>query len=463
MKTYYVNIVAHFCAVVNTQFTKNANFMILMHKFSTKNYATEPPTYPFPRLKPAAWYNGRGHEAPPTNQLSPHMPRIPCLAEDAMRITDLQIFVVGNPWKNWVFVKLHTDEGLTGLGEATGGLATKPNVGDVEELRRHVIGEDPLHPERMWYKLHKARFYGVTIGMSAIEQACWDILGKSLGVPIWQLWGGQHHERLRVYANGWYKGERTPEDFAARAKAMVDRGYTALKFDPFGGAYQQITPESEELSVEIVRAVRAAVGPRVDLLIEGHDRFTLSTAIRLGRRLEEFNPFWFETPVRTYDLAGHVEVARSIKFPVVLGEGFSELRQFADLLAYRVIDIVQPEPQKLGPSRARQACAIALAYTGLVACHQAQSPFCTAMNAHIHASIPNFLIQENFDDSAEPWTWDVLQGVPRVQDGYLPVPTAPGWGVELNEEAAAEHPYNETHFLRLFEEGWETRRPPTPA
>lgn len=380
-----------------------------------------------------------------------------------MRITDLQIFVVGNPWKNWVFVKLHTDEGLTGLGEATGGLATKPNVGDVEELRRHVIGEDPLHPERMWYKLHKARFYGVTIGMSAIEQACWDILGKSLGVPIWQLWGGQHHERLRVYANGWYKGERTPEDFAARAKAMVDRGYTALKFDPFGGAYQQITPESEELSVEIVRAVRAAVGPRVDLLIEGHDRFTLSTAIRLGRRLEEFNPFWFETPVRTYDLAGHVEVARSIKFPVVLGEGFSELRQFADLLAYRVIDIVQPEPQKLGPSRARQACAIALAYTGLVACHQAQSPFCTAMNAHIHASIPNFLIQENFDDSAEPWTWEVLQGVPRVQDGYLPVPTAPGWGVELNEEAAAEHPYNETHFLRLFEEGWETRRPPTPA
>lgn len=380
-----------------------------------------------------------------------------------MKITDLQTFVVGNPWKNWVFVKLRTDEGLTGLGEATGGLATKPSLGDVEELRRHVIGEDPLHPERMWYKLHKARFHGVTLGMSAIEQACWDILGKSLGVPVWQLWGGRHHEQLRVYANGWYKGDRTPEDFAARAKVMADKGYTALKFDPFGGAYQQISAESEELSVEIVRAVRAAVGSKMDLLIEGHDRFTLGTAIRLGRRLEEFNPFWFETPVRTYDLAGHVEVARSIKFPVVLGEGFSELRQFADLLAYRVIDIVQPEPQKLGPSRARQACAIALAYTGLVACHQAQSPFCTAMNAHIHASIPNFLIHENFDDNHEPWTWEVLSGVPRVQDGYLPVPTTPGWGVELDEDAAAEHPYNETYFLRLFEEGWETRRPPTPA
>ncbi len=377
-----------------------------------------------------------------------------------MKIVDLKTFVVGNPWKNWVFVKLYTDEGLTGLGEATGGLATKPSLGDVEELRRHVIGEDPRHPERIWYKLHKARFLGTSKGMSAIEQACWDILGKSLGVPCWQLFGGKHHQRLRVYANGWYRGPRTPESFAERATQMVEKGYTALKFDPFGGAYQQIEPESEELAIAIVAAVREAVGPRVDILIEGHDRFTVGTAIRVGRRLEEFHPMWFETPVRSYDLAGHVEVARSIRVPVVLGEAFHELRQFADLLAYRVIDIVQPEPQTLGPSRARKAFAIAQAYDALVACHQAQSPFCTAMNAHLHASIPNFLIQENFDDSLEPWTWELLSGVPRVQDGYLTVPDAPGWGVELNEEEAQKHPYSDTYFLRLFEEGWETRRPP---
>ena len=377
-----------------------------------------------------------------------------------MRITDLKTFVVGNPWKNWVFVKLYTDEGIIGLGEATGGLATKPNLGDVEELRRHVIGEDPRHPERMWYKLHKARFHGVSIGMSAIEQACWDILGKSLNVPVWQLFGSKHHQELRVYGNGWYKVDRQPELIAERAVAMVEKGYTALKFDPFGGAYQQLSRESEDLSVEIVRAVREAVGPKVDLLIEAHDRFTVTHAVRVGRRLEEFDPMWMETPVRSYDLAGHIEVARSIKIPVVLGEAFSELRDFADLLAYRVIDIIQPEPQKLGPGRARASFAIAQAYTALVACHQAQSPFCTAMNAHLHASIPNFLIQENFDDSSEPWTWDVLQGVPRVKDGYLTVPDAPGWGVELNEAEAEKHPYSEVYFLRLFEDGWETRRPP---
>ncbi len=377
-----------------------------------------------------------------------------------MKITEIKTFIVGNPWKNWLFVKVYTDEGVTGLGEATQGLSTKPAESDIAELIRHVVGEDPFHPDRLWHKMHKARFQGVSVGMSAIEQACWDILGKSLGLPMWQLFGGKHREKLRVYANGWYKGPREPGFFAEKAAEMAEQGYTALKFDPFGGAYQQINKESERLSVEIVRAVREAVGPDVDILIEAHDRFTVTNAIRLGRKLEAFEPMWLETPVRTFDLAGHLEVARAINIPVVLGEGFRELRQFADLLSARVIDIIQPEPMGLGPSRARKAFAIAEAYTALVACHQAQSPFCTAMNAHLHASIPNFLIQENFDDSLEPWTWDILSGVPRVENGYLTVSDAPGWGVELNEEEARKHPYSDTYFLRLFEEGWETRRPP---
>ena len=376
-----------------------------------------------------------------------------------MKITDLKTFVVGNPWKNWVFVKLYTDEGIAGMGEATGGLSTKPTVGDVEELIRHVIGEDPLQPEKLWYKMHKARYLGSSVGMSAIEQACWDILGKTLGEPMWRLFGGKHSERLRVYANGWYRGPRDPDFFAEAALKMVKKGYTALKFDPFGGAHQQITPESEQLAVDIVRSAREAVGSKVDLLIEAHERFTVTNAIRIGRKLEEFNPFWIETPVRTYDTNANIEVARAIKTPVVLGEGFRRLRDFADLLSHRVIDIVQPEPMSLGPSRARAAFAIARAYEALVACHQAQSPFCTAMNAHLHASIPNFLIHESFDDSLEPWTWELLQGVPRVEDGYITVSDAPGWGVELNEQQAKKHPYSDRNFLRLFEEGWETRRP----
>jgi galactonate dehydratase len=376
-----------------------------------------------------------------------------------MKITAVKTYIVGNPWKNWIFVQVLTDEGLTGLGEATGGLATKPNLGDVEELARFVIGEDPRHPDRLWNKMYKGRFANGSIGMSGIELACWDILGKSLGVPVWQLLGGKHRDRLRVYANGWYQGPRDPSFFAAEAAKLVERGYTALKFDPFGGAFQQIDRGSERLSIEIVKAVREAVGPDVDILIEGHDRFSVSHAIRIGRKLAEFEPMFFETPVHSSDLKATLAVARSIGVPVAVGERFSRPGQFVDLLAEKVIDIVQPEVLKLGLSNIKKVCGIAEAAGALAACHQAQSPLCTAINAHMHASIPNFLIQENFDDWLEPWTWDLLTGTPRVSDGYLTVPDAPGWGVQLNEDEAAKHPYGETNFLRLFEEGWETRRP----
>ena len=376
-----------------------------------------------------------------------------------MKITDVQTIVIGNPWKNWIFVQVYTDDGITGLGEATGGLATKPNVGDVEELARFAIGEDPRHPDKLWNKMYKGRFANDAIGMSGIELACWDILGKSLDVPVWQLLGGKHRNQLRVYANGWYQGPRDPSFFADEAAKLVARGYTALKFDPFGGAFRQIDRGSERLSIEIVQAVREAVGPDVDILIEGHDRFSVSHAIRIGRKLAEFEPMLFETPVHSMDLKATLAVARAIDVPVAVGERFTRPGQFVDLLAERVIDIVQPEVLKMGLSNIKKVCGIAEAAEALVACHQAQSPLCTAINAHLHASVPNFLIHEHFDDWLEPWTWDLLLGTPRVKDGYLPVPDAPGWGVELNEAEAARHPYGETHFLRLFEDGWETRKP----
>jgi galactonate dehydratase len=379
--------------------------------------------------------------------------------ECGMKITDLKTFVVGNPWKNWIFIKVYTDEGLVGLGEATGGLATKPNLGDVEELKRLVVGEDPRQPDYLWQKMYKSRFANYSTGMSGIEMACYDILGRSLNVPVWQLLGGKQRDQLRVYANGWYQGPRDPAFFAEEAAKLVARGYTAMKFDPFGGAHRQIDRQSERLSIEIVKAVREAVGPDVDLCIEAHDRFTVTHAIRIGRALEEFSPMWLETPVHSSDVAATVEVAKAIGVPVAVGERYKRMGTFVDLLATKVVDIVQPEVLALGVSNLKRVCGIAEAAEALVACHQAQSPLCTVVNAHMHASISNFLIQENFDDSLEPWTWDLLSGVPRVQDGYLQVPDAPGWGVELNEAEVEKHPYGEKNYLRLFQEGWETRKP----
>ena len=377
-----------------------------------------------------------------------------------MKNVELKTFVVGNPWKNWVFVKVLTDEGLTGIGEATGGLSAKPGEAQVHELMRFVIGEDPMQPERLWHKMYKGLFLGSNVGMNAIEIACWDILGKTLNVPLWKLLGGKQNPRLRVYANGWYTGPRDPGFFAEAAMRVKEVGYTALKFDPFGTTYRFMDSSEEKLSLAIVRAVRQAVGDQIDLCIEGHDRFSVSTAIRIGRQLEEFRPMWFETPVMSTDIPATIEVARSIPVPVAAGERFGRLSQVAELVSQRVVDIVQPETLHIGGiSGARKACAIAEAAEAFIALHQAQSPLNTAINAHIHASIPNFLIQECFDDFLVPWAHEIMHGVPQVKDGYLEPSDAPGLGVELDEVEITKHPYGEENFLRLFEEGWERRKP----
>ena len=375
-----------------------------------------------------------------------------------MRITELKTFLVGNPWKNWLFVKLHTDEGVVGFGEATGGLETKPIEAQLHEISRFVIGEDPLCPTRLWQKIYKGVYLNTSVAMSAVEIACWDILGKTLKAPVWKLLGGKQRPRLRVYANGWYKGPRDPKFFSEAASRVKEMGYTALKFDPFGAAYRFLDRTEEDLSMLIIRAVREAVGDAVDILIEGHDRFSVSTAIHLATRMEEFRPMWFETPVMSTDIEATLQVARSIHIPVATGERSSRLSDILRIVSDRSISIVQPETLKIGGiSGTFKAAAIAESAEAFIALHQAQSPLNTAINAHIHASIPNFLIQECFDDFLEPWARELFDGVPQVREGYVEPSDRPGIGVTLNEEEALKHPYDKTNFMRFFEEGWERR------
>jgi galactonate dehydratase len=306
--------------------------------------------------------------------------------------------------------------------------------------------------------MHKGLFLGNNVAMNGIAIACWDILAKSLNAPLWKLLGGKQHPRLRVYANGWYKGPREPGAFAEEAARVKSMGYTALKFDPFGTTYRFFDEGEEKKSLAIVAAVRKAVGEEMDILIEAHDRFSVSTAIRIGHALEEYRPMWLETPVMSTDIPATLEVARSIKVPVATGERFNRLGQFLELLAGRAVDIVQPETLGIGGvGGALKAAAVAEAAEAFVALHQAQSPFNTAINAHLHAVMPNFLIQECFDDFLDPWTHEIMRGVPRVKAGYLEPPDAPGIGVELDEKEMAKHPYGPNNFLRLFENGWEQR------
>lgn len=374
-----------------------------------------------------------------------------------MKIVDVKYFIVGNSFKNWLFLKVYTDEGIVGLGEATAGLSTMPQVAQLEEIKDLVIGLDPLQPQRLWYELYKKLYLKTSIVVNGIELACWDILGKYLNVPVWKLLGGLQRDRLRVYANGWYTCPREPEAYAEAALMMVGKGYTALKFDPFGTAYLSITPKEEKLSYSIIQAVKEAVGADVDLCIEAHDRFSIPTAIKIGHWLEDFNPLFMEAPVFSADIEGAATVASAIKVPIATGEQFKQLIDFMHLSNSRSIAFVQPEVMNLGLGVTLKACAIAEANNQLIACHQAQSPLCTAINTHIHAVVPNFLIQECFDDSLWPEVWNILEGVPRTKDGTIPVPETPGWGVEFNEKEAKKFPYSPGNFMRLFDEGWEKR------
>lgn len=374
-----------------------------------------------------------------------------------MRIDRVSTYVIGNPWKNWVIVKVDTDEGVSGLGECT-SITSAPMVAEVQELSRFVMGLDPREPLRVADALEKGVFLAAKQAACAIEIACWDILGKSLGASLWRLLGGRVRDRLRAYANGWYTCPREPNAFAEKAAEVVALGYTALKFDPFGTAYLELSRAEEKLSLAIVRAVREAVGDDVDLMIEGHDRFAAATAIRLGHALAEFRPRWFETPVFSRNIEATIAVARAIPVPVASGERLSCLSEFAALLGSGVIGIVQPETLRCGGiSGVTRVAALARAHEAMVACHQAQSPLNTAVNAHLHCTMPHFLVQECFDDFLVPWWRDVFQGVPRVVNGYLEPSDAPGIGVEFDEEEAAKHPYGEDKTIRLFETGWETR------
>jgi galactonate dehydratase len=379
-----------------------------------------------------------------------------------MRITAIDTYIAGNPWKNWLFAKVSTDEGIHGVGEGTLNYFGKTIEAAIHELTPLVIGMDPFQVEIISQRLIRDVYSeGAQIHMcavAAIEIALWDIIGKVTQQPIYNLWGGRCHEKLRAYANGWYRGPRTPESFAEKAKKVAGRGYTALKFDPFGSSWRTLSRYDFDLSVDIIRAVRDAVGPSVDLLIEGHCRFNVATAIEFSEAIHQFRPGWFEEPVPHTNIQAMIEVARRSPVPIATGESLSSKQQFAELLKYDVVNILQPEPLNLGGLfTARIIAGMADAHFGVIAPHSAQGPICSAACVQLNASIPNFFIHEIFDEFNEPWEKEIVTNPVVVVNGYIEVPERPGLGTDLNIEEIQKHPYRQENYLPLFKPGWERR------
>lgn len=379
-----------------------------------------------------------------------------------MKIDRIEAFIVGNPWKNWILVKVRTDQGHVGWGEATTGLTTMPAFSAVGEIARLFLGRDPGDMQRNWHDAHKALYLtsdgAVLAAMAGIDTACWDIVGKELGVPLYRLLGGRAQPHIRTYANGWYQDDRDPVRFAERTQAVAAKGYSALKFDPLGHNYRTLDRAERRRTLQIVEAVRTSLPDSVDMILEFHDRLTVPEALSLIRDLAQFRPLWVEDPVFSGDVAAFAEVARGSPVRVAGGERFSMPRQFADLFARGGTDMVLPEYLRLGGlSRMRQVAGIADAHNAMVSPHQAQSPLGTAVNVHFDVATPNAFIQECFDEFHVDWAKEIFGNIPAIADGCLAPGEVPGHGVSVNEDEIGKHPYGERNFMNLFSAGWEKR------
>ena len=380
-----------------------------------------------------------------------------------MKITAIETYTVSAGWKNWLFIKVCTDEGLHGIGEATMNGFIKTTEAAVHELAHFVIGRDPRQVNAIAKKIITTIQDGGHIHrlvMGAVEVACWDILGKSLGVPIYQLLGGKQRDSILGYANGWYRAERTPASFVEAAEVAVNMGFCALKLDPFGFAQGFINNNDLQTSYDILKALRGRFGPDLKILIDVHCRFTPRESLRVANRLADLDLFWWEEPTTGEREEPTNEIAAHCPIPVATGEQYDKVGEFQTLANGGGVGIYQPEPMSLGGITNTIAVAnIAKANGAWIAPHQSGGPVATAVCLQLAACVDNFLIQEHFDSFNEPWTRELVTWAPQINpdNGHLSFPTAPGLGVDLNLDVVREHPYDPDAYLNVFQEGWEKR------
>lgn len=391
-----------------------------------------------------------------------------------MKLADLDIIVTSPPapgWggRYWIFVKVTTDTGIVGWGECyaatVGPDAMRAVITDVFE--RHMQGENPENIEKMFRRVYSSGFtqrpdLTVMGAFSGLEIACWDILGKARNCPVWALLGGKINDRLRAYtylyplphhehAPFWV----SPEMAAESALDAVDRGYTAVKFDPAGpytmrGGHMPAMRDISR-SVAFCRAIREAVGDRADLLFGTHGQFTTAGAIRLGQALEPYSPLWYEEPIPPDNLLEFQKVAQAVRIPLATGERMTTKTEFATLLRTGGAEILQPALGRAGGIwEMKKVAAMAEAFNAQIAPHLYAGPIEWAANIHLAASIPNLLMIETIET---PFHDGLIKGMIRVENGYVIPPDRPGLGIEIDEDLARAHPFTGTGLHLQMQEG----------
>ena len=383
-----------------------------------------------------------------------------------MKVIGVKTFAVDCFRTNWMFVKVYTDEGIDGVGEATLEYKEKALIGAVEHIKEYLVGKDPRTIEKHFHDIYRDAYWRggpvLMSALSAVEMALWDILGKSLGVPVYQLLGGKVNEKCRIYVNGWFAGAKTPEEFAEKAKIAVKRGVTAMKWDPFGKSYLEISNKDLDTALRNIAAVREAVGDSVDLLIEGHGRFNVPTGIKIAKLIEEFKPMFFEEPTPPDNLEALKAVREKSPVPISAGERLYSLKDFKDLFEMRAADYIQPDVSHAGGiMELKKIAAMAETYYIPFAPHNPSGPVANAATLQLAACCPNFSILEIMYSDVT-WRADVTNESLEYADGYITIPDKPGLGIEINEEECLKHPY-QPRTLRHYTGALTDIRPPETA
>jgi galactonate dehydratase len=363
-----------------------------------------------------------------------------------MKITGIKTYICDAFRANWVFVKVQTDEGLHGIGEATLEMSETVVAAAVADIERYVIGRDPGDIEAIWQDVYRDNYWkGGAVFMSAlagIEIALWDLKGRALGVPVYQLLGGKVRDKVACYANGWFAGARTPEEFAGKAGDAIALGFKGLKWDPFGSAYMNLTPAEFRTAFDCIEAVAAAVGRRAELLIEGHGRFNVTTAIRVGRQLEKFdNILWFEEPVPPESREAMREVRVRVRVPIASGERIYTRFEYREFLTERCSDFIQPDVSHVGGlGELRKIASMAESFLVPVCPHNPIGPVANAATLQLAACTPNFLLLETMMTDV-PHRRQVTTEQVSFADGFMGIPNRPGLGIDLVEDEISKHPY----------------------
>lgn len=380
-----------------------------------------------------------------------------------MKITSVDTLVVDFYRTNLVFVRVFTDEGIVGIGEATLEGKERAVQGAIAEVAEAVVGLDPTRILGTIYELARDWYWRggpvIMTALSSLEMALWDISARELGVPVHRLLGGATRDRVRAYANGWFTGAVTPEDYAAAARRTVELGFRGLKWDPFENYDLTITTQQLDRTLAQIDAVRSAVGRDVELFIEGHGRFDVRHAIKIAREIAQFDPVWFEEPCPPDNLDALVDIRRASPVPIAAGERWFGRQGFVPALARQAVDFVQPDVTHAGgiSELAFISTLAAASYVGF-APHNPSGPVSTAATLHLGAALPNFRYLEIMATDV-PWRPEITnERLVLTEDGDILVPTGTGLGIEVNVEATEMHPFT-PHPVRMFRDAVYDIRP----